>query len=68
MTFFGTLVHIYNGDLTGQWNIVILLAIGVLGGAQLGAALSQKLHGRLIIKILSAVLAFVGLRIIYQGF
>ena len=68
MTFFGTLVHIYNGNLSGQWRIVILLAIGVLGGAQLGAFLSQKLHGRLIIKILSAVLAFVGLRIIYQGF
>jgi uncharacterized membrane protein YfcA len=68
MTFFGTLVHIYHGDLTGQWKIVLLLSAGVIAGAQIGAALSQKVHGSLIIKILSAVLALVGFRIIYQGF
>jgi len=67
MTLFGTLTHIYNGDLTGKWNVVLLLCIGVIAGAQIGAVLSQKLHGRWIIKILAAVLAFVGLRIIYQG-
>jgi uncharacterized membrane protein YfcA len=68
MTFFGTLVHIYNGDLTGQWKIVLMLAVGVIGGAQIGAALSQRVHGSIIIKILSAVLVFVGFRIIWQGF
>jgi uncharacterized membrane protein YfcA len=67
MTLFGTLTHIYNGDLAGKWNVVLLLCVGVIAGAQIGAILSQKLHGRLIIKIFSAVLAFVGMRIIYQG-
>ncbi|MEN6385065.1 MAG: sulfite exporter TauE/SafE family protein [Phycisphaerales bacterium] len=68
MTFFGTLVHIYNGDLAGQWKIILLLSAGVIGGAQVGAALSQKIHGSIIIKILSVVLALVGFRIIWQGF
>lgn len=68
MTFFGTLVHIYNGDLKGQWMIVTFLAAGVLAGAQVGAALSQRIHGKLIIKILSVVLVLVGLRIVLKGF
>jgi len=67
MTLFGTLTHIYNGDLSGKWNVVLLLSLGVVIGAQIGAAISQRLHGRWIIKILAAVLAFVGMRIVYQG-
>ncbi len=67
MTAAGTGVHIYEGDLAGQWPIIISLAAGVIVGAQIGAFISQRFKGAWIIKLLSIALALVGLRVIYQG-
>ena len=67
MAMAGTLVHIYKGDLTGQWPLVISLAAGVLVGAQIGAAISKRINSALIIKLLAAAIAIVGIRILYQG-
>lgn len=67
MAMAGTIVHIYEGDLAGQWSIVLMLAIGVIAGAQIGAKISQKFKSAWIIKFLAIALALVGLRVIYQG-
>ena len=67
MAMAGTIVHIYEGDLSGQWSIVLMLAIGVIAGAQFGARISQRFKSTWIIKILAIALALVGLRVMYQG-
>ena len=41
----------------------IYLAIGVIAGAQLGAKLSKKIHGKFILKALAIALFLVGIRI-----
>ena len=46
----------------------IALAIGVLFGAQLGALLSNRVHGVWIIRGLAIALGFVGLRILIMAF
>jgi uncharacterized membrane protein YfcA len=63
----GTIVHIYEGNLSGQWSIILMLAIGVIAGAQIGARISQRFKSTWIIKFLAISLAIVGIRIMYQG-
>jgi uncharacterized protein len=67
MTAAGTTVHIYKGDLTGQWPIILPLSAGVIIGAQIGAIVSQRFKSVWIIRLLAVALALVGLRIFYQG-
>jgi uncharacterized protein len=62
----GTIVHIYRGDLAGQWPIILSLSIGVIAGAQIGAIASQKFKSVWIIRLLAVALAIVGLRVLYQ--
>src|SRR5207237_2830682 len=45
----GTLEHLRAGDYTHGPYTTLALAIGVLAGAQLGARLSQRIHGAWII-------------------
>ncbi|OHB59356.1 MAG: hypothetical protein A2167_07320 [Planctomycetes bacterium RBG_13_46_10] len=68
MAMAGTIVHIYQGDLAGQWPLVLMLAAGVIVGAQIGAGISQRFTSSWIIKFLAIAILIVGLRIIYQGF
>jgi uncharacterized membrane protein YfcA len=56
-------VHIYQGAFEGNWLITLFVIAGVLPGAQIGAWLSGKIHGRLIIRILAIALGLSGLRI-----
>jgi uncharacterized membrane protein YfcA len=65
MTLTATIVHIYKGDLSGQWYIVLMLSVGVIIGAQIGAAISQKTRSSLIIRILAVALIIVGVRILF---
>jgi uncharacterized membrane protein YfcA len=67
MTAAGTIVHIYKGDLAGQWPVVLLLSAGVIAGAQIGAIVSQRFRSSWIIRLLAVALALVGLRVLYQG-
>jgi uncharacterized membrane protein YfcA len=60
----GTLVHLFGGTLDGQWPTVAALGLGAVVGAQIGARLAQKLHGRWIVRGLAVALAIVGLRIL----
>jgi len=62
--FTGSIVHVASGTFTGGLWRTVLLAIGVLPGAQLGAKLSSRVPGNWIIRGLALALALVGLRIL----
>ncbi len=52
----GTAVHLINGSLRFDQAFLqaILIALGAIPGTQLGARLSHRLHGRVIIRPLLA--------------
>ena len=64
----GSIVHLADGELAGA-NLVrsLLLAAGVVPGAQLGARIAQKLHGPVIARLLVLALVGLGIRLIYSG-
>jgi uncharacterized membrane protein YfcA len=64
MALSGSAVHVASGVLKQGLNQTIGLAIGAIGGAQLGAMLSKRFHGRWIIKSLAIALFLVGVRIL----
>ncbi|MDA8169230.1 MAG: sulfite exporter TauE/SafE family protein [Nitrospiraceae bacterium] len=64
MTLAGTLVHVVMGNFHHSYKRVIMLAAGVLIGAQLGAVLSNRIKGHWIIRGLAIALGFVGIRIL----
>ncbi len=64
----GTIVHIVNGNFdAGGMHRTVVLCIGVVAGAPLGARLSRKLHDRWIVIALAAALLVVGARLAYIG-
>lgn len=64
MSFSGSMVHLFNGDLFPQLSQIIPLAAGAVGGAQVGAKISKKITGTYIIRLLAVALLIAGLRII----
>lgn len=68
MALTGTLTHIATGTFTQGIRRTIMLAIGVLLGAQLGAWLSGKIHGTRIIRGLAFALGAVGIRLFMMVF
>jgi uncharacterized membrane protein YfcA len=70
MSVVTVIVHITEGSYSGPGiiRIVILLGIGVICGAQLGAYLSHKIKGHVIIRALALALGLVGLRILLTAF
>ncbi len=68
MSFTGSMVHLFNGTLANSALQILALAIGAILGAQIGARLSKKLHGSLIIRLLAFALAIVGVRILFLAF
>lgn len=62
----GTITHIVQGVYGPFLRITIELAIGVLAGAQLGAVLSGRAGGGLIIRLLAIALGLVGLRLLFS--
>ncbi len=65
----GSLVHLIFGHYGGVEQQEISLLVGVLLGAQLGALVSGRLAGRqeLVVRLLSAALGLVGLRLLIGG-
>jgi uncharacterized membrane protein YfcA len=61
-------VHLAAGDLAGD-NLLraVLLTLGVVPGAQLGARLAQRFHGPMIARLLAMALVIVGARLLYSG-
>jgi uncharacterized membrane protein YfcA len=64
MAFTGTAVHAATGTLSHGIHRMILLAAGVLAGAQLGAVVSTRVRGAWIIRGLAIALGLAGIRIL----
>ncbi len=64
MSFSGSMVHLFNGDLFPQLSQIIPLATGAIIGAQVGAKISKKIKGTYIIRLLAVALLLAGLRIL----
>lgn len=69
MATVSVVVHISQGNYNDPHvlRMVICLGVGVIAGAQLGAYLSHKLHGNIIIRALAICLGLVGIRILVGG-
>jgi uncharacterized protein len=65
MSFSGSMVHLFQGALNHDWLDGIILGVGVIIGAPVGARLSNKLNGKWIIRSLAIALALVGIRILF---
>lgn len=60
----GTITHVVLGEFESGLNHTMYLAVGVMMGAPLGAALSVRVRGSIIVRLLAVALCFVGLRLI----
>lgn len=67
MAFAGTLVHVAQGSLNGQWARVAVLGVGAIVGAQGGARVSSLFAGSLLIRALALTLGVVALRILWTS-
>lgn len=61
----GTIVHVNTGTLGWDQSFAkaALIGVGAIPGAQIGAQLSRRLHGGMIIRALAAALVLVGARL-----
>jgi uncharacterized membrane protein YfcA len=64
MALVATLTHISRGELDHSFLPTLCLAVGVMMGAPLGAMLSTRLRGSLIVRLLALALCLVGLRLL----
>jgi uncharacterized protein len=67
MALTGTLVHLAQGALAHGLERTAILAAGVLVGAQVGAWMSTRVGGKMIIRGLAAAMGSVGIRLILSG-
>ena len=63
----GTVTHVVSGDLDGLYGETAILGAGAIVGAQIGARLSTRVHGVVIIRVLAISLMFVGARLGLQA-
>ena len=69
MALTATLMHLGTGGFEhGGVQRTIVLSVGMIIGAQLGAVLSPRLRGSLIVRALAVALALVGLRLIWVAY
>jgi len=61
---FGALTHLVHGDYASFVGVTIALAIGVIIGAQAGAAISRRVADSAIIRLLAVALGLVGIRLL----
>jgi uncharacterized protein len=61
----GVIVHWRDGTLGPALARIVPIAVGVLLGAQLGAWLSSRIHGRWIMRSLAIALISVGVRLLF---
>ena len=62
----GSVTHIVTGAFSGGTGVhrAVALSIGVVGGAQVGAWLSQRIHGTTIQRLLALALAALAVRLL----
>jgi hypothetical protein len=63
-----TVTHVAMGEFNRGLAQTMYLAVGVMMGAPIGAAISTRLHGSLIVRLLAAALCLVGLRLLARLF
>ena len=70
MASVSVVVHLVNGNYNDPQvlRIVIGLSAGAIAGAQLGASLSHRIRGRMVIRALAVCLGIVGIRILLSVF
>lgn len=59
----GVIVYLLQGNI--EWMAVLWGGVGIIFGAQLGVYLSNKISGKLIIRLLSVLLIIVGVRLFF---
>ena len=62
-----TATHAVEGDYASTLRTTVALGIGVLGGAPIGAAVSGRVEGRWIVRLLAVALGVVGVRLLLVG-
>jgi len=65
MALTGTIVHMIEGTFWKEWTKAVFIGVGVIGGAQLGARLSEKIKPKGIIRALAVALLLVGIRLLF---
>ena len=65
MALAGTIVHMIQGTFWQEWTKAVFIGIGVVGGAQIGARLSEKVKPKGIIRALAIALFLVGIRLLF---
>ncbi len=68
MALTATVTHVLLGQIGSQLQATLSLGVGVMMGAPLGAALSTRLGGSLIVRVLAMALCFVGIRLLMRVF
>jgi uncharacterized membrane protein YfcA len=63
----GTLTHAASGTYVQSWHILLWIALGVIPGAQLGAWLSPRIKGLILIRLLVLALVLAGVRLMVVG-
>jgi uncharacterized protein len=61
----GTVSHLIQGNVL--FGPAIAMSAGVIGGAQLGAAISQRVQGKAIVRFLSVALILTGIQLIIKA-
>lgn len=61
-----TVTHVVLGEFGREVPRTMYLAVGVMMGAPLGAALSARLHSSMIVRLLALALCLVGLRLLLR--
>lgn len=67
LAFAATATHVLMGEFRSGLTQTLSLAVGVMMGAPLGAMLSTRLRGSLIIRLLALALCFVGARLLARS-
>ncbi|MCL2281601.1 MAG: sulfite exporter TauE/SafE family protein [Dehalococcoidia bacterium] len=63
----GTLTHATAGTYAQSWQILLWIALGVIPGAQIGAWLSPKIKGLMLVRLLVLALVLAGARLVILG-
>ncbi len=67
-SFGGVITHVFAGDFHAGLDRAVPISIGVVIGAQIGAALAPKVPANIIMRVLAAALLVVGLRVVVLGY
>jgi uncharacterized protein len=68
MSLIGSAAHVLAGTFEHGLMRILFLSVGVIGGAQLGARLSQRLTGASLSRVLAGGLLLIGIRLAIHAF